>query len=127
MTTNEADGPRLTSVPSTVAVPPGVSVCPGAIQNCVAALAVSVDEPMVKTGGGAAAGFAEEVDPVGKITLGSVEVLDPTIIAVPEGASETKFPPIRPGLPPGCKVTVPTATMDEGPMTTGLPPKFPTV
>jgi len=39
-------------VPLIVTVPPGVSVCPGAIKNCDAAFPVIVADPIVRIGGG---------------------------------------------------------------------------
>jgi hypothetical protein len=50
-TTNAADESRLSSWLFNVALPPGVNVCPGAMKNSVAALAVKVEEPMVMMGG----------------------------------------------------------------------------
>ena len=94
MTTKEADGAKLTTVPSTVATPPGVRVCPGPTRNWVAALGVSVVEPIVNTGGGRDG-----------VTCGSLEVLPSTTMAVADGAREIIVPPpTLTGAPPACKV-----------------------
>ena len=112
ITMNDAPDARLTTVPSTVAVPPAVKVCPGAIKNCVAAFPVNVDEPTVKTGGGAC-GVAAGPGAI-------IEVLPPTTIAVPPGTSETGNVPTVTGGAPGVRVCDPTTTTEEGRITTGV-------
>jgi pyruvoyl-dependent arginine decarboxylase (PvlArgDC) len=49
--TKAAEISRLNLVPSTSTVPPGVKICPGANQYCVAAFGTIVLEPSVMAGG----------------------------------------------------------------------------
>src|SRR5262245_60377580 len=93
-TKKDADESRLTTVPLTVTLPPGVSVCPGSMKNCVAAFPVMVDDPIVNTGGGG------DCDP-GASTCGRTDVFPPTTTAVPEGTSDTGTPPTVMAGPPG--------------------------
>jgi hypothetical protein len=92
------------TVPLTVIAPPGVSVSCGAKKYCEAAFPVIVRVPTVRSGGGRRFWI-----------WGRTEVMPPTTMAVPDGASDIVSPSITvtdPGRrvpPPGRMMPSPVA------------------
>ncbi|OCK87766.1 uncharacterized protein K441DRAFT_592736, partial [Cenococcum geophilum 1.58] len=118
-TTAVAPGDREIVVPATVITPPGVRAEPPIKDggSSDTALAVRVVDPIVRTGGGAAAMVT---------ACGSFDVVPPITIAVAEGASETGVPPTVITGPPGDSVWVPTTTTEDGPILIVCDPTVPT-
>lgn len=83
ITMADASEAREMVVPETTAVPPGVSVWPGARKNCVAAFAVNVWPPNVSSG-------ISEAPPAPAAAISEVEL--PITKAVPPGARDSRVP-----------------------------------
>ncbi|PSN71949.1 hypothetical protein BS50DRAFT_239914 [Corynespora cassiicola Philippines] len=118
-----APGARLMVVPSTVMVPPGVSVCPP-IRNVVPVpgAAVKVCEPMVRRGGFVMGGWFEGVRVVvwpftiRAVAPGARDIVVPAAVMTPPGVRVSD--PMRYVVPdPGCAVKTPLPIVSGGGVT----------